>query len=244
MKNKVKNGTAPKPAAAIRGLRGKQNRAYLAGLCLGLLALALFWSPGGEKLHARGPMNSGHENLKCADCHRDAPGSPRQQIQANLRFALGQRDKPADFGHRPVGNEACLDCHERPNDRHPVYRFLEPRFSKARESLGPHLCASCHAEHSGKRVTRAEISYCVNCHKDTKLRKDPLDVSHERLIALRRWESCLGCHDFHGNHRIKPPKAADKTVAAEKIRAYFDGGLSPYGEERYHKAKRKANDGG
>ena len=143
-----------------------------------------------------------------------------------------------DFGHQVVTNENCLACHERPNDRHPVYRFLEPRFLKAREALSPQFCVSCHAEHKGQRVTRTEIDYCVNCHKKTRLRKDPLDVSHERLIALKRWESCLGCHDFHGNHMMKTAKTVEAIIPAEKIRAYFQGGASPYGTERRYKAKK------
>lgn len=223
--------------------RRRQNLAYLAGICAGLLVLGLFLFPAGEKLHARGPMNSGHEDLQCASCHKDAPGSARQQIQANLRFILGQRDKPADFGHSPVGNEACLACHERPNDRHPVYRFLEPRFAKVRESLRPHRCTSCHAEHNGKRVTLAEVGYCVNCHKETKLRKDPVDVPHERLIALKLWETCLGCHDFHGNHIMKTAKSVENVIPPERIRAYFEGGPSPFGDARYHKAKKEVHDG-
>jgi len=81
--------------------------------------------------------------------YQDAPGSLRQQTQANLRNALGLCDHLADFGKLTVTNESGLGCHERPNDRHPVYRFLEPRFLKARVSLRPQLCVSCHTEHKG-----------------------------------------------------------------------------------------------
>lgn len=223
--------------------RKRQNLAYWLGACLGLAILMFNALPAGEQFHAKGPLNTGHETLSCAACHQNAAGSFRQQIQANLRYALGQRDAPVDFGRKPVGNEACLGCHERPNDRHPVYRFLEPRFAQARDKLRPHQCASCHAEHNGKRVTLAEIGYCVQCHKDTKLRKDPLDVSHADLIAGKRWDTCLGCHDFHGNHIMKTEKSVEKVFPPEKIRAYFDGGTSPYGSARHHKAKKEAENG-
>jgi hypothetical protein len=208
---------------------------------VGLLGLAVLLLPAYDKFHARGPMNSGHDTLKCESCHQDAPGSLRQQIQANLRYALRLRERLADFSHQDVSNENCLGCHERPNDRHPVYRFLEPRFLKARENLSPQLCVSCHTEHKGQRVTRTEIGYCVNCHKKTRLRKDPLDVPHDRLIALKRWESCLGCHDFHGNHIMKTKKTVEQIIPAEKIRAYFQGGASPYGDDRHYKAKKEIN---
>lgn len=220
-----------------------QNRAYIAGLGAGLAVLAFNVLPAGEWLHAKGPMNTGHETLACASCHKNAPGSFRQQIQANLRHALGLRAASATFGRLPVGNENCLACHERPNDRHPVYRFLEPRFAQARQKLSPHQCVSCHAEHHGRRVTLAQTGYCSQCHKDTKLKKDPIDVSHADLIAMRQWDTCLGCHDFHGNHIMKTERRLDKRAPAEQVKAYFDGGPPPYGDALYHKAKKEAEDG-
>ena len=222
-------------------LRKPQHLAYKLGIIVGVLSLSVLLLPRYDTLHVRGPMNSGHDTLKCAPCHQDAPGSFRQQIQANLRYALGLRGRLADFSHQAVSNSNCLACHERPNDRHPVYRFLEPRFLKARKNLSPQRCVSCHAEHTGQRVTLAEIGYCVNCHKKTRLRKDPLDVPHDRLIALKRWESCLGCHDFHGNHIMKTKKTVEGIIPAEKIRAYFQGGASPYGDDRHYQAKKEVN---
>jgi len=223
--------------------RKRQNLAYGVGLSLGLFALMVLGLPIEEKLHARGPMNTGHESIACDGCHRPAPGSLRQQLQAEVRYVLGWRARAADFGRKAVDNAACLACHERPNDRHPVYRFLEPRFLKARQAIAPQNCLSCHAEHSGRRVTQQDIGYCVNCHKETKLRKDPLDVPHDRLIALKQWESCLGCHDFHGNHIYKVPDEAERIVPPARIRAYFAGGPSPYGDARHYKAKKEVRDG-
>lgn len=219
--------------------RKPQHQAFKLGMIIGLLTLAVLLLPAYDKFHVRGPMNRGHDTLKCASCHQDAPGSIRQQIQANLRYAFGQRKRLAVFGHKTVSNENCLDCHERPNDRHPVYRFLEPRFLKARENLSPQFCVSCHTEHKGQRITLSEIGYCVNCHKKTRLRKDPLDVPHDRLIALDQWESCLGCHDFHGNHIMKTKNTVEQIIPAERIRAYFQGGASPYGDDRHYKAKKE-----
>jgi hypothetical protein len=222
-------------------LRKHQNIAYGLGIVLGLLGIGLLFLPAYDKLHASGVMNTGHDSVHCDSCHRDALGTARQQIQANLHHFLGQRENPADFGHQTVSNQNCLVCHERPNDRHPVYRFLEPRFSKAREALHPERCIACHTEHKGQRVTLSEMGYCVNCHKKTTLRKDPLDVPHDQLIALKRWESCLGCHDFHGNHRMKTAKTVQQMIAPEKIRDYFQGGASPYGEALHYTAKKEVD---
>lgn len=219
--------------------RKRQHRAFAIGGSVGLISLMLLFLPGYEQFHVRGPMNAGHEKVQCASCHQEAPGTLRQQIQANLQFILARRGRPADFGHKAVGNENCLHCHERPNDRHPVYRFLEPRFVKAREHISPERCVSCHAEHNGRRVTLEEIGYCSNCHKKTKLRKDPLDVPHDKLIVLKRWDSCLGCHDFHGNHIRQTPTKVEQIMPPEKIVAYFNGGASPYGKQRHYKAKKE-----
>jgi hypothetical protein len=172
-------------------------------------------------------MNSGHEQLACNDCHRPAPGTVRQQLQANARYLLGSRGHAADFGERAVSNVDCLSCHERPFDRHPVYRFKEPRFSEARRAIAPHECASCHREHSGVRVSIAN-GYCMHCHDKLMLRDDPLDVSHRELIERENWNSCLGCHDYHGNHELDPAHALSESTSEIELKRYFSGGASPY----------------
>lgn len=225
---------------ATRGPRWRQNLGYATGACAGTLLFLLFLLPGNDALHARGPMNTGHEDFRCESCHLPAPGSARQQLQANARYLLGWRASPADFGRADVEDEICLDCHDRPDDRHPIYRFLEPRFAEARQALSPQHCESCHREHQGARVTLDDIGYCVNCHEDTQLRRDPLDVSHERLIAEERWQTCLGCHDFHGNHVMKTAQRLVEALPPAAVRDYFAGGSSPYGSERRHRARQES----
>jgi hypothetical protein len=229
------NNTAPK--------RRRQNLGYAIGITVGLVCLGILLAPSQEKLHVRGPMNTGHEEFKCTSCHKPARGTLRQQLQANVRYLLGLREMAADFGQRDVTSEICLECHDRPKDRHPVYRFLEPRFAKARANLQPQFCISCHLEHHGRRVTRREIGYCVNCHKDTKLKNDPITISHADLITAEHWESCLGCHDFHGNHVMKTKTVVKEAFTPEQIRIYFEGGPSPYPKTLYYKAQKETTDG-
>jgi hypothetical protein len=219
--------------------RRRQNIGYAIGITAGLACLIVLLSPGKEQFHVRGPMNSGHENFKCKSCHKPAPGTIRQQLQASLNHWLGRRATPVDFGYRDVGNEICLACHERPNDRHPVYRFLEPRFSKAREKLEPQFCISCHLEHQGRRVTLTATTYCATCHEETRLKKDPINIPHAQLIEADRWEACLGCHDFHGNHIMKTKTIVEEIWSPEKIRTYFEGGDSPYPKALHQKAKKE-----
>lgn len=220
--------------------RRRQNLGFIAGGLIASACLAVLLAPGQERWHAFGPMNVGHQELHCPSCHKPAPGSTRQQIQANVRYWLGLRATPADFGKQAVGNDICLRCHDRPDDRHPVFRFFEPRFAEARAKLQPQFCNSCHLEHSGVRVTQPRIDYCQVCHEETKLKKDPLDVPHTQLIAQKRWTTCLGCHDFHGNHPITSPKLLAQVIPPERIRDYFGDGASPYGKDKRHAAKKEA----
>lgn len=222
--------------------RHKNRLGYAAGLLLGILGVFLLMDTRHADWHAPGSANSGHEKLLCTDCHRKAPGSVRQQFQANLKHLLGWRQKAAYFRFNPVANAYCLDCHDRPDDRHPVQRFNEPRFSKARENLHPEHCISCHGEHHEVRVTQSDIGFCQNCHEEFSLKHDPISVPHQTLAKQQRWETCLGCHDFHGNHKMTVPTDMNEAIPALKIRAYFQGAASPYPGAILHKAKETLNE--
>jgi len=220
------------PLRVPQSRRFRRNLAIGLGAGLGLAVLGVLLAPGREALHARGPMNTGHSELNCADCHEPAPGTLRQQIQANTLYALGGRETPADFGVVDVGSAQCLACHERPDNRHPVFRFFEPRFAEAREALHPESCVSCHTEHKGRRVTVDTTGFCEHCHDETQLKNDPVDISHAELVEQERWETCLGCHDFHGNHKYEVSTRIADVFGEDAIRAYFDGGPSPYGDDK------------
>lgn len=216
--------------------RRRQNIGFVFGLIFGLLSFAILFFPGQEYLTALGPANVGHEEVRCDSCHHQAPGSTLQQIRANARYTLGLRAEAVDFGYKDVGNAACLDCHIRLNDRHPTHRFLEPRFADARAAVAPHFCASCHVEHTGKRVN-IEPTYCMHCHQDMVMENDPLPIAHQQLIADARWETCLGCHDFHGNYVMETETDVAKILTPKEISAYFDGGDFPLAEQKYYQAR-------
>lgn len=218
-------GESRRPSLPPAGRRRRVG--ILMGVCLAAGALGFILSPGQEHFTAPGRMNVGHERLTCVSCHRRAPGTVRQQLQADARYLLGLRSTPADFGLRGVRNDDCLSCHERPFDRHPVFRFTEPRFAEARQTLGPHRCQSCHREHSGARVT-VSADYCSNCHGTLEMKNDPLSTPHAELVRQGHWSTCLGCHDFHGNHVMDSRTRIADGFTREQIQRYFQGGASPY----------------
>ena len=213
-----------------------RRRVYMFALLAPILALGLLATPSRQRMRAAGPANTGHETLDCAQCHTPADGTVRQQLQANARYQLGLRGTPANFIHEPVDNVDCLACHQNRDDRHPVYRFEEPRFAEVREVLAPQNCVSCHAEHSGRRVT-VEATVCSQCHQETTIREDPILPTHDGLIALRQWTTCLQCHDFHGNHVRETPNKLVQALRAEHVDDYLAGGRQIYGSEVRYPAK-------
>lgn len=207
-----------------------RNGLSIAAVLVAAISVAFWAFPPGMGFRAAGPLNTGHESLSCQDCHHPAHGSVRQQLGHNARTLLGLH--PHDWvpvGYGEVDHDACLNCHDRPYDRHPVSRFRELRFAGKRATLGPQECNNCHGEHHGARVAAVEPGFCVHCHQDLTLDNDPIDVPHEDLVQQENWITCLNCHDFHGNHlRETPVRMADR-LHDDQIRAYFDGEADPYG---------------
>jgi hypothetical protein len=205
--------------------------------CAACLAAILLIRPHFGEMLNPGRMTAGHEAMACDKCHKPAEGTVRQQAQANVAHWLGFRETGASFGNRPVASEQCLDCHTRTKDRHPIHRFREPRFLDVVNKLDTRSCMSCHREHRGERVS-IEGTECVHCHERLVMKNDPLDVSHENLVKQARWDTCLGCHDFHGNHVRDAQEKLDDRYELTRIRTYLEDGPSPYGEEMREEAKK------
>lgn len=222
--------------------RLSQNIGYLVGCFVSVVALIVFFAPGQASLQSLGPANTGHEALACQSCHVEAPGTIRQQLQANARYYLGLRQTQPDFVHQAVTNDNCIACHDKPNDSHPPHRFLEPRFAEARVSLRPEYCVSCHMEHQGKRVTTVGLEFCSSCHQDMELQNDPLTVPHDELVQRGDWESCLGCHDYHNNHDMEVETVVGRAIKPRKLIEYYNGHPSPYPGEIIYKAKESIDE--
>ncbi|HLJ00981.1 MAG TPA: 2Fe-2S iron-sulfur cluster-binding protein [Bradyrhizobium sp.] len=202
-----------------------------------LIAIWVYLSPLHARLLNPGPMMPGHASLDCISCHQTAPGTTRQQIQAIVGKWLGWRHDNPQFAYMPPQNSDCADCHERANDRHPTNRFKEPRFLSALDIVDARTCMGCHTEHTGERVAN-NGQYCAACHKDVEAKHDPLETSHVALAAQNRWETCLQCHDFHGNHKRDIPRSLSMKLDLTAIENYLKDGADPFGPEKPNQAKR------
>ena len=225
-------GSAP---PVLRPPRGTRKDIVSLSLILAAIFLGLWWIPPGPGFRAMGPMNTSHGALSCDACHKPAEGSLRQQLGHNARATFGMHDM--DFvalGHAPVDNAACEACHNRPNDLHPVSRFREARFSEQQKELRVHECNGCHGEHQGKRVANMDITFCRECHSEMQVDFDPVSPTHAVLIERGSWETCLSCHDFHGNHDRPVPDRLSAGIPTERLLEYLDGGSDPYGSEKHH----------
>jgi ferredoxin-NADP reductase/bacterioferritin-associated ferredoxin len=214
--------------------------AYTMALFICLIPLFLLFDKT-EHYRPHGQANVGHEKLKCAACHQASTGSFRQQIQAKVDYFLGYRETNPQFGNKPVNTRTCIGCHANPDDRHPAQRFLEPKYEEARQTLGAHQCISCHREHSKRRVTLTDTSFCLHCHSKTIVKNDPTAPTHQSLIRNKQWNSCLQCHDYHGNHKAKIPIKLEDAHKINAINAYFNLAKNPYGSVIY-KAKLQKKD--
>jgi hypothetical protein len=155
-----------------------------------------------------------------------------------MKYAIGKRETYVPIGFHAVDTPVCLDCHTRQNDRHPVYRFQEPRFTEAVAQIDATDCLTCHSEHNAERVSIEDVGYCVTCHEDLKLKSDPLDIPHVDLISNKDWGSCLACHDYHGNHVYNAPKHTNLQIDTADILEYLRSGPDPYSPTKTEKGKR------
>ena len=212
------------------------KKGYIVGLVLSVIVVLSLNLDQFQSYSSPGQLNTGHEALACNECHEPADGTLRQQTQANVNYLIGKRESHVAFNYKTPNNKDCLDCHNRENDNHPIYRFNEPRFLEVREAISPQHCDSCHKEHSGVRVT-SNPDNCQHCHSEIIVKEDPLDISHETLVKDKKWDTCLQCHDFHGNHEMQVPDKTSNMLDKQLIENYFKGQEDPYSANKLYKAK-------
>lgn len=75
-----------------------------------LFALAYLSTDGAHLWRMLGPLNTGHEKQACNECHEQATGSFRQQIQANISYLMGKRKELVALNLSSADNKDCLAC--------------------------------------------------------------------------------------------------------------------------------------
>ena len=100
-------------------LRKRQFIGGVIGLSFGVFIFFFLTLDSSQQYISLGPMNSGHADVSCVACHADAKGNLTQQIQSNIEHVIGVRENGVEFGSQDVDVDNCLNCHDRPNDRHP-----------------------------------------------------------------------------------------------------------------------------
>ena len=81
-------------------------------------------------------------------------------------------------------------------------------------------------------MTAPVATYCVSCHADLKVRDDRTSPTHAQLLLQKRWDSCLQCHDYHGNHGWKAPLRVRDGASLQLLQRYMKDGPSPFGDTR------------
>jgi hypothetical protein len=79
--------------------------------------------------------------------------------------------------------------------------------------------------------------FCAACHADLTMKADPLDESHRVLVAEQRWATCLGCHDYHGNHARRAQRRLEDMLPIDAVAAYLAQGRDPYADRKIHSAR-------
>jgi len=74
--------------------------------------------------------------------------------------------------------------------------------------------------------------FCVTCHSGMEVREDRTTPTHAALAAEERWDTCLRCHDFHGNHHHEWPESLEEAFGGREVLRHLDSGAPLYGEKR------------
>ena len=215
------------------------QHSYLLGSIAILVFICTHWLYNDTPFSTMGNTIRGHEQLHCADCHEESPGTVRQQIQAKIQFWLGNRGDIA-WQHSPINNKTCTDCHDQSDNVHASHLFLESKYEAQRAEFAPEQCVSCHQEHRNNRVNIQSMTFCSECHNDMQLETDslkpPSSPTHDELVQANDWSSCLGCHDYHGNHIRETPIMYSERIPIQDIRTYIHNGNAIYGTNTLHPA--------
>ena len=74
--------------------------------------------------------------------------------------------------------------------------------------------------------------FCSTCHSDLGAIDKPIQPTHPELVAGERWDTCMRCHDYHGNHVREAPRTLEEAFDGRTVLRHLDSGAPLYGEKR------------
>ena len=173
-------------------------------------------------------MNTGHDTSPASRVTCRAPGSVRQQLQAIAR-ALG-RGRPAarsTSASAPSPTRSARPATTAPtmSPGVPLPRAALRRGPRGDPSRAMHVVPPRARRRARDRSPTEPTAATATRDLDVKNGSPRRLAPHAR--RGQRWDTCLGCHDFHGNHGLshRPARRRDRPAA---IQTYLDGGPSPY----------------
>jgi hypothetical protein len=61
------------------------------------------------------------------------------------------------------------------------------------------------------------------------VKDDKTSPTHDVLVREKRWDTCLQCHDYHGNHKWRAPLRLVDATTVDVLEKYMKTGPSPFG---------------
>jgi len=244
----VQQNEQPRKTGRVFGLPAEAPRVVLAGglvamvlaACLGFAGVARAAESGDEPAEEL-------SNEDCIDCHGDAASKDEGHppIVSETAFAASEHSDiacttchsdvteiPHEDELKPVGVEACTDCHD---DQ--VKAYLEGSHAKARErgvTVAP-TCAGCHgdihkvADHTEDKSPEhfaMLAKACARCHADPELAKQlnlsvvrPVEayLQSAHALAIDAGKRGAVCSDCHEPHRTLPPNDPRSSIWPAKV---------------------------
>ena len=79
-------------------------------------------------------------------------------------------------------------------------------------------------------------NYCRSCHENTEIKDDRWILSIRIYSEMENGNTCLQCHDFHGNHIYEVPQKMKDTIPLLEVQNYLKGEKVIYSTRKHHKA--------
>lgn len=153
------------------------------------------------------------QGSSCIGCHAPHPKAPRQLASACSSCHKGAAD---DRAFHVAANANANTKHVECKECHKPHAFVLGNASGTVGTLGPALCAQCHAKAAAG--VRKDHAACASCHgaAHSPNPKPGCQSCHsaETSTAPRGHSNCTSCHDAHSGSLAKVTRGAPAAPGA------------------------------